>query len=319
MTDPFVDILDHLPVGIVMTDSHGAILMANRTAESLLKVCGGSIPAPPALNQQEYRVDHDGCTIEISLSAFQNKNLFTLKDITKIRQLEALEKRREQYAVMGEMAAHIAHEIRNPLGSIELFASLLRRGRNNEKDIRHIDQIIAAVKNVNSKISRLIMSSQCWDSPVSDVNIHDILRDIMLYSEQVIDQGMIYLTFRPADVDPFVEGNRDMIRQIFLSLIIIALQSPSLSERLDIETIAVPSLPAIEVHFRARSRDFLERVTGAEGSAGMGLAIMHHIMNMHRGSLRIEKCNQDDTSFILSFPLMTGNNLLPLKENHEEI
>jgi nitrogen-specific signal transduction histidine kinase len=313
MTGQPIDILNHLPLGIVMTDGNGNPVLVNRAAKSILATCGGRVPAPPELKPAEYRVDQNGRTIEITVSPVESNDLFTLKDVTKSSRLEALEKRREQYAVMGELAAHIAHEIRNPLGSIELFASLLKRGLKKDKDIRRIDQIIASVKTVNSKISQLILSSQTWESPVDNVNIHDILKDIMLYSEQVIDQGMICLSFRTADMEPFVEGNLDMIRQIFLSLILVALQSPSLSGRLDIDTIHVPAPPAIEVHFRAEGRDFLERVTGTEASAGMGLAIIHHIMNMHRGSVRIEKYRQDNTSFILSFPLTTEKDAGPFE------
>jgi nitrogen-specific signal transduction histidine kinase len=319
MTVQSIDILDHLPLGIVMTDGNGNPLLVNRAAKSILTICGGRVPTLPELKPGEYRLDQNGRTIEITVSPIENNALFTLKDVTKSSRLEALEKHREQYAVMGELAAHIAHEIRNPLGSIELFASLLKRGLKKDKDIRRTDQIIASVKTVNTKISSLILSSQTWESPVDDVNIHDILKDIMLYSEQVIDQGMIYLSFRTADLEPFVEGNTNMIRQIFLSLILVALQSPPLSGCLDIETIHIPAPPTIEVHFRAAGRDFLERVTGTEAGAGMGLAITHHIMNMHRGSVRIEKHGQDHTSFILSFPLATGKNAGSLKENHEKV
>ena len=159
---------------------------------------------------------------------------------------------------MGELAANIAHEIRNPLGSIELFASLLKRGLKKEKDIRRVDQIISAVKTVNSKISRLILFSQTCEFPPDYVNIHDILKEILLYSEQVIDRDMIYLSIRTADMEPLIEGNPDMLRQIFLSLILIALQSLPLSSRLDIETIHIPKPSLIEVHFRAAGREFLD-------------------------------------------------------------
>jgi nitrogen-specific signal transduction histidine kinase len=313
MTGRSIDIIDHLPLGIVMTDNKGNTVVLNRAAESILAICGGRVPTPPEPKSGEYRIDQNGRTIEITVSSVENNHLFTLKDVTKSSRLEALEKRREQYAVMGELAAHIAHEIRNPLGSIELFASMLKRGLKNDKDIRHIDHIIASVKTVNSKISHLILSSQIWESPMDDINIHDILKDIMRYSEQVIDQGMICLSFRTADIEPRVEGNPEMIRQIFLSLILVALQSWPSSGGIDIETIHVPAPPSIEVHFRVEGRDFLERVTGTEASAGMGLAIIHHLMNMHRGSVRIEKGHYDNTSFILSFPLISGKNAGPFE------
>jgi len=313
MTDPAIDILDRLPLGVVMADGNGNPLLVNREGQSLLSLCGGRIPAPPDPISQEYRVDWNGRMIEITISPAGNNSLFTLKDVTKSTRMASLEKRREKYAAMGELAANIAHEIRNPLGSIELFASLLKRGTKKEKDYRRIDQIISSVKTVNSKISQLILSSHTWESTADEVNIHDILKEIMLYSEQVIDRGMIYLSMRTTDMEPLIEGNPDMIRQIFRSLILVALQSLPLSGRLDIETIYIPAKLSIEVHFRAAGRDFLERVSGAEESAGMGLAIIHHIMNMHRGSVRIEQNAEENTSFILSFPLRTEKAINPFE------
>jgi two-component system nitrogen regulation sensor histidine kinase GlnL/two-component system sensor histidine kinase FlrB len=114
-------------------------------------------------------------------------------------------------------------------------------------------------------------------------------------------------------VAPFIEGNPEMLRQIFSSLILIALQSLPLSSRLDIETIHIPKPPLIEIHFRAAGREFLDRVSGTNENVGMGLAIIHHIMNMHRGSVRIEQTNEENTAFILSFPLTAEINIDPFE------
>jgi signal transduction histidine kinase len=114
-------------------------------------------------------------------------------------------------------------------------------------------------------------------------------------------------------MEPLIEGNPDMLRQIFLSLILIALQSLPLSSRLDIETTHIQKPPLIEIHFRAAGREFLDRVSGTNENAGMGLAIIHHIMSMHHGSVRIEQSNSEHTAFILSFPLTADINIDPFE------
>jgi nitrogen-specific signal transduction histidine kinase len=313
MTDQAIDILDNLSLGIVLTDVDGNAVLINKAGKSLLAACGGSVPAPPGTEMHEYRVDRNGRTIEITASPVEQNALYTLKDVTKSILMEALEKRREKYAAMGELAANIAHEIRNPLGSIELFASLLKRGLKKDKDIRHADQIISSVKAVNSKISRLVMFTQTCEFPPDYVNIHDVLKEILHYSEQVIDRDMIYLSIQTADMEPFIEVNLAMLRQIFASLILIALQSLPGSSRLEIETVHIPEPSSIEVHFRAAGRDFLARVSGRDANAGMGLAIIHHIMNIHRGSARIEQSGREKTAFILSFPLAGDKDINPFE------
>ena len=311
MTDPAIDILDSLPIGVVLINGEGQTSPVNDIGKALLAACGGNIPDPPEGNMREYQVDQDGRMIEITISPGQNYTIFTLKDVTRSRRMESLGKRREKYSALGELAANIAHEIRNPLGGIELFASLLKRKLKKGDDIRHVDQIISSIKTVNSKISRLILFSQSWESPPDFVNINDILKEILLYSEQVIDRDMIYLSYRLADMEPFIEGNRNMLHQIFLSLILIALQSLPASSRLDIETVHIKEPSSIEVHFRAVGQEFLDRVSGTNVNAGMGLAIIHHIMNMHRGSVRIEQMIGDNTDFILSFPLAIEKDIDP--------
>lgn len=287
--------------------------MANPVGESLLPSCKESIPSALAEKLTEYRVEKDGTTIEVTVSSGNGSAIFTLRDVTKSSRRMELAKRREAYAAMGELAADIAHEIRNPLGSIELFASLLKRGLKRDTDIRRIDQIISAVKVVNSKISRLLLSSQIWESSRDDVNIHDILKDILLYSEQVIDRNTIYLSLRLADMEPMIDGNPDMLRQIFLGLILIALQSLPEASRLEIKTVYIPERSSIEVQFHTASQDFLDRVCGKDASAGMGLAIMHHIMNLHNGSVRIEQFTEETTAFVLAFPLVAGNDVGSMK------
>lgn len=312
MSDPATDILNRLPLGVVMADPSGKPLLMNRAAESLVALCGGRLPVPPVLNAEAYCVLWSGRRIELSASPIEENVLFTLKDVTESMRREALEKQRERSASMGEAAAGIAHEIRNPLGTIELFASLLKKGLKKEKDLRRIDQILSSVKAVNNEVSRLILSSRSRESFPISLSLHDILREIMLYSEQVIDCETIYISLRTAETDPVVEGDLDMIRQIFLSLIHIALQSLPVDGRLEMETVHIPVPPSIEVHFRAAGREFLERVSGTEAGAGMGLAIIHHIMTMHRGSVRIEQDPGRNTSFILSFPLSAGKAISPL-------
>ena len=308
-----MDVLDRLSLGIVLAGVDGTSVLVNKAGKSLLAACGGALSASPGMMLHEYRVDRNGRTIEIAASPFESNVLFTLKDVTDSIRLKEVEKRREKYAAMGELTANIAHEIRNPLGSIELLASLLKRELKQEKDIKRVDQILSAVKTIDSKLASLVLFSQNCERPPDYVNIHEILDEILLFSEQVMDRDMIFLSIRTADMTPFIEGRPDMLRQIFLGLILIALQSLPLSGRLDIETLHLPEPPCIEVHFRAGGRHFLERVSGTDAGAGIGLAIIHHIMNMHHGSVRIEQTDKEKTAFILSFPLAGNQDINPFE------
>lgn len=83
--------------------------------------------------------------------------VFILRDITRIEKLESMAKRSEKFAALGEMAANIAHEIRNPLGSIELYASLLLKELKGDREKDRISRIISSVKKMDNKISNLLL------------------------------------------------------------------------------------------------------------------------------------------------------------------
>lgn len=318
MTTPSIDILAHLPLGIMIADARGRAIWINESGKALLEACGGVIQFAPETGKAEYRLEKNGQIIEVGVFSSDGNTIYYLKDVTKSAHAEAMAKPEGKYPDIKGMAADIAHEIRNPLGSIELYASLLKRGMKKEKDIRRIDQIICAVKAVNARISNLLLAGKAWEASLVDLNVHDILKDILLHSEEAMERDMIFLSLKMADARPVIEGDRDMLRQIFLSLILTALQSLPESSRLEIETLHIPEPPLIEVHFRAAGGDFLERISGTETNAGIGLAIIHHIMSMHRATVRITQNTRDCTSLVLSFPLLNVAKYLDLQEDHEK-
>jgi signal transduction histidine kinase len=332
-------LIDCLPVGIIATGPDGTVRVINPYAESLLGAAdlaggGPSIDAlfgrqgtvPPeslcrpgcAATMGARRIRHNGRILELTGAPWKGDKgaplgtVFVLTDVTETQRRQDQEKKSEKYAAMGEISADIAHEIRNPLGSIELFASLLKKELTRKKDISRVNQIIAAAKNVEHKIQELILSSQTCQAPVSCVNVHDILKDIMLFSERIIDQESAFLSVSYADVQPIVECNADLIKQVFLNLILKSLQTIQEAGRLDIVTRHLPESRTIEIHFIDSSPQVRDanRTKGLDSSArlkeinsGLDLAIVHNIVNMYQGAIRIELVENSGIAFIISFPL----------------
>ena len=82
----------------------------------------------------------------------------TLQDITQVKKLKEQATRSGRLAAMGEMAVKIAHDIRNPLGSIELFASLLKKDVEGDEDKKMIvEHISSGVRSINHIISNLLL------------------------------------------------------------------------------------------------------------------------------------------------------------------
>jgi signal transduction histidine kinase len=249
--------------------------------------------------------------------------VFLLRDVTRIEKLEEMAKRTEKFAAMGEMAANIAHEIRNPLGSIELFASLLIKDLKEKKDRDRISQIITSVKNMDNKISNLLLFTRNTYPVPGMVNVHDILKEIHVFSEQIFIQGNIVFALRYADVEPVIEGDAEMLKQVFFNLILNALQAMPEGGRLSIETkcsrangnVKTNAPSSIEIKFSDDGRGIAEEhmskifdpfFSTREGGSGLGLAIVHNIVDMHRGSINVERGERGGTIFTILLPLTKG-------------
>lgn len=335
-TNHYAHIFESIPLGVVVIDLHGHIQTMNRYAKTILDINGApskdepihtlldSLPIADLLQDQPVgetggtKIRRDGKVFEISVSRMRGvkrglqKAVITFRDVTEMEKIQAAERNSEKYALISELSADIAHEIRNPLGSIELLASLLKKESNREKDFNRANQIMAAVKNMENAISNLIHRSQKDQLPVTGVNIHNLMKEILLFSEKIIDGGTVFLSARYAEMEPVIECNAGMMKQVFLHLILNALPGAG---RLDIITRYVEERHAIEIHFienseidpqNIRSGIFNRLSRTKEDHWGLGLAIVHNIVNMYKGYMRFEYREEVGAAFILSFPLLSA-------------
>ena len=346
------NILESLTNGVVVTDLKGKVQTVNRCAEIFAEVSeedvmgkhvsalfeemspekwGGIFFSEYFKEEAGHKIKLKGRTLEIFGSPVNARNgeaigaVFILRDITRIEKLEDMAKRTEKFAAMGEMAANIAHEIRNPLGSIELFASLLMKDLREKRDRDRVAKIITSVKNTDNKISNLLLFARTKTPRWECVDIHEILEETLHFTEQIAAQGNISLSFKRAfnradgGGEPLVVGDAEMLKQIFLNLILNAFQAMPEGGQLHIETRCFngePSrhniAPFVEILFAddgvGISRENLPKIfdpffSTREGTSGLGLAIVHNIVSMHKGAIHVEGGAEGGTVFTVLFPL----------------
>ena len=341
------NILESLTTGVVVTDLDGIITTINRCAEifsgvSQSDAVGRHIGvlfeniSPYVLTDlfhndywKKFRLNDR--TIDIFASPVKAKNgditgtVFVLRDITRIEKLEEIAKRKEKLSAMGGMAANIAHEIRNPLGSIELFASLLRKGLKDEKDRRMLSHIITSVKNMDNRISNVLLFAGNRNPRIARVNLHDVLKEIIFFSEQIIEEKDVALSLQYADVEPFIEGDIEMLKQVFLNIILNALQAMPDGGHLDISTVF--SDHTLDIRFSDTGagiepenvkRIFDPFFSTRAGGSGLGLAIVHNIVDMHKGLIDVENRRGGGTVFSIVFPCENGSKVQRLKAINPE-
>ena len=342
------NILESLTTGIVVVDMRGKVSMMNRCAEIFTGVSYEKAKEEKAellfedkslCNSKGYfdlqclggglrkKIRLNGRTLEIFKSTVKTKDgaeigvVIVLCDVTRLEKLEEMAKRTERFAAMGEMAANIAHEIRNPLGSIELFASLIKKNLKNEKNRDRVSHIIASVRNMDNKISNLLLFTRKQKPSIKRIHINDVLNEVLKFSEQIAETENVTLTTEYEYLDPIINGDAEMLKQVFLNLTLNALQAMPKGGNFHIETkihnkhdeegeIVAPNIEikfmdtGIGIPNRYIKKIFDPFFSTKRHGTGLGLAIVHNIVDIHGGSIDVESNEEEGTIFNITLPLI---------------
>ena len=342
------NILKSLKTGIVVANIRGNITMINRYAEiftgftyeeakgqkveSLLGAdcCSNSAGDFGLGVELSKKIRLRGRMLEVFQSAIKTNAgeeigvVIVLCDVTRLEKLEEMAKRTEKFAAMGEMAANIAHEIRNPLGSIELFASLLKKDLKNAQNRDRVSHIIGSVRNMDNKISNLLLFARKQKSSMRMINVNDVLNKILKFAEQIIKKENIVLTVNHENINPIIRGDEELLKQVFLNLILNSIQAMPDGGDLHIETKVFDKRreegdigdSKVEIKFKDTgigiSNDYIKKIfdpffSTREGGTGLGLVIVHNIVDVHGGSIDVESSNNTGTMFNLTFPLIKNS------------
>jgi PAS domain S-box-containing protein len=339
-------ILESLTTGVIVTDLAGRITMMNGCAGRFTQMASDAVGKDIAdlfcgfENTDKYRSGKTASRglqgkrkmrvgerlLEVLTSPVKTREstrvgtVHILLDVTRVEKLEEMAKRTEKFAAMGEMAADIAHEVRNPLGSIALSASLLLKGLSDEKSRDQAARIIHSVRNVDNKIANLLLFTRRPEPVFKDLRIHDILQDILKFSAEILDKEGIRLSVRLAGENPLVRADGELLKQVFLNIILNAVQAMrgggelTIGARLHNDPVLRPGMERmIELRFadtgpgineEDRKRIFDPFFSTREGGSGLGLAIVHTIIDLHRGTVDVERGERGGSVFTVLLPLL---------------
>jgi len=339
-------ILESLTTGVIVTDLEGRITMMNGCAGRFTGMgsdgAGKDIADLFSGSEEMDRYFSDRTTsrglrgkrkirmgeriLEVLTSPVKTREdsrvgtVHILLDATRVEKLEEMAKRTEKFAAMGEMAADIAHEIRNPLGSIALSASLLLKGLTDERSRDRAARIIHSVRNVDNKIANLLLFTRKPEPVFRDLRIYDILQEILKFCAEILDKEGIRLSVRLTGSNPLVRADGELLKQVFLNIILNAVQAMRgggklmIEARLHTDPALRPGMErTIELRFadtgggigeKDRKRIFDPFFSTREGGNGLGLAIVHNIVDLHRGTVDVENGKRGGSVFTVLLPLL---------------
>ena len=254
----------------------------------------------------------------------ESGTVLIIQDITQLKFLEDEIQRSQRLSAMGEMAAGIAHEIRNPLGSIELFASLLEKDLAGDDDKQILaNHICNGVKSMDRIISSILLFARSPEPAQKKFSINDLLNELLEFSTNIVVPENIRI-FRDLDSgNPMVRGDSDLLKQVFLNLIRNGIQAMPGGGELRITscenidgtesekkvnrfvTITV-SDTGIGIPPQNLQKIFNPFFTTKARGTGLGMAIAYNIIKAHQGTIEVESQENQGSRFVVKIPNWSG-------------
>ncbi|GJL57219.1 MAG: hypothetical protein NPIRA03_00760 [Nitrospirales bacterium] len=225
-------------------------------------------------------------------------------------------------AAIGEQVGRLAHDIRNPLASIEWFATLLGRDCQSGKERRDLaDQLLQAIRSLDGLVSNLLTSSTPLKGNRKCVNLSRLLDDVELLATYPLRVKRLTIRRqREASLHEII-GHEQLLKQALLNLLLNAIQASPSDGHIEIQCRRT-SLPASEgtasagingVALSIRdegcgiSEEELTRVfqpfySKRRGGTGLGLPIVKDILQVHQGMIELESLPGKGTTVKLFFP-----------------
>ncbi|VAX18212.1 hypothetical protein MNBD_NITROSPINAE02-777 [hydrothermal vent metagenome] len=327
------DILASLNCAVVAIGLDGEIYLTNRAAGRLGLVGNGLIQKwleeAKARASSRVKAVHkikwdgpDGRKLSISVSPLKSKDekrggfVFIIDDVTEIARLRKQSMRADRLMALGEMAAGMAHEVRNPLGGIEIFTSLLMRElKGDDEKTKMLAHIATGVQSINNVISNFLLFTKEPKPNLREFDCKKLILDTLEFAGYVFEQNKIVVKSFLPDGEIPMTGDPDLVRQVLLNMIHNSTQAMpdgglfTLSARTVLEEGAPVSVEIIckdtgpGIDSEVRDKVFDPFFTTKDSGAGLGLAIVSQIVQAHGGYVDILESPEAGAAFVISLPL----------------
>jgi signal transduction histidine kinase len=251
------------------------------------------------------------------------------KDLTRVEQLEEQERLRDRLASLGEMAAGIAHELKNPLAGIEVMAGLLRRQVPDSKDAQSLlADILSEAKLANAIVVEMLEFVRPVRLQVERTDLSDVLQQSVTMAESKAPRGKVAVATHIEAGLPLIDGDHHQLSQVFTNLIANAFEALDGSGHINISATTStidadpafagvhPPTPAVVVEVaddgpgiaseltdRIFNPFFTTKVTGT----GLGLAIVRKIVDAHDGRIDVNSTREAGTRFRVTLPVTSSS------------
>jgi two-component system sensor histidine kinase FlrB len=243
-------------------------------------------------------------------------SVFILRDVSERKRLEEAQERLQRERALAEMSAVLAHEIRNPLGSLELFAGLMAEAELSQECRHSLEHIQAGLRTLAATVNNVLHFHSLPEARCAPVDLGQLLHWAQEFFAPLTRRSRVVLSLQNRLHGVSAPADRHRLEQVLLNLVLNALR-------------AMPGGGWIELagHRAADGNEAVLRVTDTgpgiapenlgeifdpgfstnNGGPGLGLAVCRKIVQQHGGSIAAEQRPGAGASFVVRLPLAPAN------------
>ncbi|TYR79149.1 HAMP domain-containing protein [Priestia megaterium] len=327
-------ILNSLPVGIITIDDETSHVFLNRAAKRLLNADDQTVQEfiknQPAHNERFWQIVGSSKTCDnrkvffeseeteycllVSQSQLVNHEdqvigrILHFVDITDAEKLEQRMHQSEKLALVGELAAGAAHEIRNPLAVIHGFVSLMNQSfSDQEKSTFHLELLLKELERINLIIEEMLMLAKPGAPIMREIMIEDVINEILpLIKHTYHNQLTVSVEMEPRTV--WVDEKQ--MKQVFHNLLRNSIEAMNGEGEISISSDIIEDMYCIYIKDKGegipqslQTSVFHPFATSKENGTGLGLTIVQKILENHQGHIELLSTSSKGTTFVIKIPL----------------
>jgi two-component system, NtrC family, sensor histidine kinase HydH len=335
-------VIKNMPFGLIATDENGKIAYFNQEAESILHISNqrvmGKNPGQVLpeefwaysrdLTENESEIERDisfsldgerTVSLEFNVSSLKGDSgeflgdIVLFRDLTEINNLKMEIEKNQRLASLGNLAAGVAHEIRNPLSSIKGFATYFKeRYKDIPDDKKTAEIMVQEVERLNRVISQLLEFASPVKIHKKSVSMVTLIQHSLKMIEGHAREKNIEIK---TDLDHHTKNlyiDPDKINQVFLNIYLNAIEAMENNGTLYVRLTEDKKNNMAKVEISDTGKGIIKEdlthifdpyFTTKQSGTGLGLAIVHKIIESHKGEIRVESERGAGTTVTIFLPV----------------
>jgi two-component system sensor histidine kinase AtoS len=247
-----------------------------------------------------------------SSSKLELRHIALMKEVEDLReQLRSKDeeiKRSERLAMLGETAAALAHEVRNPLGAISLFVSMLKNDlQDRPQSLMFVDEIEKSISSLDQVVSNVLHFAKNNKLHLGPINLHSLIQEVQQHFSGLYGANA-HISVR-VEGNPFIVADGQALRQCLYNLITNALQITGFAGAIEIGVTENEELDRVTMVVRDNGPGIPEAIlprmfepfaSGRREGTGLGLSIVKRIVVAHGGEISAK--NTPGAEFLVVLP-----------------